>query len=390
MRSYFCSKFAFFFITYFLTDVPLVNVLEPQILSAQNLQSGDAFIDRLFHPLSMTLLASIRESAASLRSTEVSLALGFGFTMTYLSAAGSVLVPSLHPDAVFADASDILFSGNPLAFPSATPNCITYRWPHFWRSDDASPVIAKLQIYSPQGSVLKARALDIAKKLNHKDGQRSSEGVDGLEAFARSFMVQSRLAGEETNARAMFTRRIEATVGVSAADEASLIAAAKAALRDTCNQVFNRPLETLTDDSQNMLELFRCKLRFWSIVARVLQSSTELGSDISPAQKKSCLKFVASQLSLLIRGDSSGLSARDLKCQQSLLRQAAYLPPGRFPPAVVAWLRLRGVDEARRFDAAVDESVLAHTQAVAGGVGAVDAPAQPAAIVRRSARRRAD
>ena len=374
----------------FVTDVRLVDVHEPQHLSELQLQSGDAFVERVFHPLSCSVLASIRESAALLRSSEVSLAIGFGFTMTYLSEAGEVLVPSLHPDAVSADASDVLFAGHPMAFPFESPNCVTFRWPHFWRSDDVSPVIAKFQIYSPQGSVLKARAVDIAKKLCHKDGQRSSEGVDGLEEFARCFLVQSRLLGEPANAQAMFTRRIEVTIGVNGADEASLIAATKTALRDACDQLFRRPLETLSNDSQIMLELFRCKLRFWSIVARVLQSSTERGSSISPAQKKASLKFVASQLSLLIRGDATGMTVRDLKCQQSLLRLSGYLPPGRFPPAVISWLRLHGVEEARRFDAAVAESVLAHQQAVAAGDGGEAAPAaaaHQADNVRRRMRR---
>ena len=276
---------------------------------------------------------------------------------------------------------------------------ITYHWPRFssevGEDQNASDTIAKVQAYACFGSALKSRICKIAQKLRSDSSQRVSEGVSELEEWARDLQVEARLVDDaDAIARLIFTRRFEFTLAVSGRDEAELISELKLAMREMYDVMFRKVLDRVSSNSHVHSQYLYRRLSFWSVAARVLQSSSSNDSDITPRQKRDALKFIAANVCFVIHGVASSLTARDRKSQKSLRRYGSFIPPHRLAPSVLQYLRVHGVAAANRAAAVITAGFLTQRAAVgepapnhaphgAAQLPGDDGAAQP---IRRSAR----
>ena len=187
--------------------------------------------------------------------------------------------------------------------------------------------------------------LDIVKKLRSDKSQRVSEAVTAFRDWSRSLHAES---GNRDSVLRGSAQRIEMTLAFHGADEAALIAAFKSALRNMFEILFRRSLDQVFDGADQMQKLFACKYRFLAETARLIQSSSSTDANILPSEKRAALRYVASQLELLVHGVSRSVRPNDLALQRSLGRVAGFIAPGALAPSVVTFLRQHGAAAANR------------------------------------------
>ena len=209
----------------------------------------------------------------------------------------------------------------------------------------------------------------IAKDMKSPASQRISEAVSAFRRFSHGLHVQARLVDANASDRVFSAHRHEVTAVCEGHDHASLIDSFKAALRDVCAATFQSSLDLVSDSARVLRELFLLSIRFWSVCATCIQSCTLRDSEISPAQKRSALKYCACMLELCVHGTSSSVAAKDFQSQIKLLRLTTFIPRNAFARSVLDYLHLYGAAcaarAARDVDVALADPALA-AAAVAG------------------------
>lgn len=179
-----------------------------------------------------------------------------------------------------------------------------------------------------------------AKKLL-SSAQRQSDFVLYFEAWSKAFFRQASACGPEEMLRQFCTQRIETAVRVkNAASPAALSAEIKQLILPLFRKLFSRPLDAVTNNAALQFRLFQCKHKFLAETLTLIQRASESNiRGFKPSHKKQAMKFVASQLQLLLNGTTGLMKEKDITSFAKMNRLCCFIPPNALPEILLVFLR---------------------------------------------------
>jgi paraquat-inducible protein B len=134
------------------------------------------------------------------------------------------------------------------------------------------------------------------------------------------------------------TQRVEVGVRIrNVANIQELLAKLKAAIAQLFRKMFSRPLDFVTNNARRQLSLFQWKCSFWSKMLTLTQQASAAGLD--PEDKQTAMKFMCSQLQLLLCGQSRLLDEIKVSRIASHNRLCCFIPPSVLPVPLLDYLR---------------------------------------------------
>ncbi len=191
--------------------------------------------------------------------------------------------------------------------------------------------------YNPFAAVHSDAGGKKAKKLL-STAQRQSECVQSIGAWSRGLSADAALCGLEEMLLRFCTQRTEVGIRIrNVANIEELLVKLKAAIAQLFRKMFSRPLDLVTNNAERQLSLFQWKCSFWSRMLTLTQEASAAG--LESEDKKTAMKFICSQLQLLLCGHSRLLDESKVSRIASHNRLCCFIPPNVLSERLLDYLR---------------------------------------------------